>query len=426
MDLFSPLSIIIAAVVVAYYVLSLAGLYKTFQKMGFAGWKGLVPVYNTYLLFRVTGFSAWWLLLLLIPIANIFVMFTVYQRLGFMFNRSAYFGLLMIVLPFIGFYILGFSSSSYAEANLDKALADRQAARVDLTLNQKLTRYALAMGAVLMFLSFSAWWRYVHNSPTLTFYRMLENSLKTTSMTRTVSSGDESQELRQTIRLVNGVDHKVISKSSITQKGEVEAKVDTENIGTADKDYIRYLAITTNQKDKSGKPLDFSNSLNVWAVSDPATQSGTSIYVQTILGVIPFGNLRQQDRAKLMDYIRKNKVYSLDLKNVNKETVNGRPRYTYRVSINLKEYVTMLKEFALMNNIKQFESVDPNQYASAPPLQYSMTVDVMSGNLVNIIQSDSGRKEVYSSYGVMQKIEIPTNAIPFEELQSRLQKTQEQ
>ena len=37
--------------------------WKLFKKAGLAGWKSIIPFYNTYCLFRISGMSGWWFLL---------------------------------------------------------------------------------------------------------------------------------------------------------------------------------------------------------------------------------------------------------------------------------------------------------------------------------------------------------------------------
>ncbi|MFK7809441.1 MAG: signal peptidase I [Saprospiraceae bacterium] len=55
------------------YILLSATLYKVFQKAGVDGWKALVPGLNFMEWCKIIGRPAWWALLLLIPIVNIFI-----------------------------------------------------------------------------------------------------------------------------------------------------------------------------------------------------------------------------------------------------------------------------------------------------------------------------------------------------------------
>ncbi|SDE46121.1 signal peptidase I [Mucilaginibacter pineti] len=55
-------------------VLPYAGLYKLFEKAGRPGWEGIVPIFNIYVMLKLSGRSLWWLALILIPGINMLVM----------------------------------------------------------------------------------------------------------------------------------------------------------------------------------------------------------------------------------------------------------------------------------------------------------------------------------------------------------------
>lgn len=44
----------LAAIVIIAYVIVVIGLWKMFDKAGEAGWKALIPIYNTYILFKIS------------------------------------------------------------------------------------------------------------------------------------------------------------------------------------------------------------------------------------------------------------------------------------------------------------------------------------------------------------------------------------
>jgi len=87
--------------------------WKVFTKAGEAGWKSLVPLYNLFILFRISGYSGWMFLLLLVSIANIVIMFMQAIKLAEKFGKGAGFGVLMVFFPIIMYPILGFGSASY-------------------------------------------------------------------------------------------------------------------------------------------------------------------------------------------------------------------------------------------------------------------------------------------------------------------------
>lgn len=63
---FNILSLILVAA-------SMAGTWMVFVKAGYQGWKALIPVYNYYILLRITRHSVWWLTAFVAPALLIFI-----------------------------------------------------------------------------------------------------------------------------------------------------------------------------------------------------------------------------------------------------------------------------------------------------------------------------------------------------------------
>jgi signal peptidase I len=58
---------------VLFIVLPFWGLVKLFKKAGRPGWEGFVPLYNFFIIIKLTGRPAWWFILLLVPGLNFLV-----------------------------------------------------------------------------------------------------------------------------------------------------------------------------------------------------------------------------------------------------------------------------------------------------------------------------------------------------------------
>jgi hypothetical protein len=95
-------------------VIVIAGMWKTFQKAGHPGWAAIIPIYNVYIMLKIAGRPAWWLLLLLIPIVNIVVDIVVAMDVAKAFGKSKAFGIFGLWLfSFIGYIILGFGEPKF-------------------------------------------------------------------------------------------------------------------------------------------------------------------------------------------------------------------------------------------------------------------------------------------------------------------------
>jgi Family of unknown function (DUF5684) len=109
------------SVVVYVAVIVFAALWKIFVKAGQPGWAAIIPIYNLYILLRVIGRPAWWLLLFVIGVIIPFVGWILLIVIGIIiaidlarsFAKSSGFAVGLFLLNFIFIPILGFGESQY-------------------------------------------------------------------------------------------------------------------------------------------------------------------------------------------------------------------------------------------------------------------------------------------------------------------------
>lgn len=94
-------------------VLLIIAQWKIFTKAGEAGWKSLIPIYSTYILFKVIYGNGWKFLFLLVPIIDIVFGIAMWIRLAQAFGKDIVFGILTLFFPNICTLILGFGSAQY-------------------------------------------------------------------------------------------------------------------------------------------------------------------------------------------------------------------------------------------------------------------------------------------------------------------------
>lgn len=282
--------------------------------------------------------------------------------------------------------------------------------------------------AAIVIFAFSgwAWWHFVRSNPQRTFNAALNNSLRTRGMSRIVDQANGSQDLEQKVQLSQGAQNVAQGQTTIQQSGDVSANIVTQTIGTPYEDFVQYTKIETSQKSKDGKDLDFSELLGVWGKSTPTSGGQTTgeLYNESVLGVVPMANLSAKQRTALMDMIVEKKVYQIDLDKVGRGIENGRPVYTYDVTVAPEAYVGMLKEFAKSAGLTQLEGINPADYKDSQPLTFKLKVDVWAQNFTAVEYQDGARSERYGSWGVSRSVKIPTETVPVEDLQSRLQAVQ--
>jgi hypothetical protein len=104
----------LAALAIIYiWLIKSIGLWNIFTKADRAGVLAFIPIVNFVILMKINHRSGWFTLLLLIPFANIGWLLVSKIELAKKFGKSAGFGVLMTVLPVIGYPILGFGEATY-------------------------------------------------------------------------------------------------------------------------------------------------------------------------------------------------------------------------------------------------------------------------------------------------------------------------
>nr|WP_305794351.1 DUF5684 domain-containing protein [Halomarina rubra] len=97
----------------AIALVSVAGMWKAFEKAGKPGWGAIIPFYNTYLMIKIGENSGWWLLGLLVPVVNFFVALKLMVDVADRFGQGLGFGIGLTLLSFVFWPLLGFGEYTY-------------------------------------------------------------------------------------------------------------------------------------------------------------------------------------------------------------------------------------------------------------------------------------------------------------------------
>ena len=101
--------------ILALTVVIFAGFWKMFEKAGEPGWAGIIPIYNLYILVKISGNAWWWFILLLVPVVNFFAALKISIDVAGKFNRGVLFGLGLMFVSFIFYPLLGFGDYQYRD-----------------------------------------------------------------------------------------------------------------------------------------------------------------------------------------------------------------------------------------------------------------------------------------------------------------------
>lgn len=97
-------------------ILTLAGLWRIFEKAGKPGFIVLIPFVNIYFWLKITGRPLWWYIFFLIPFINVFMLLVMFVETAKCFAKfSLWEHALAAVLPFAYMPYLGFSSEKYID-----------------------------------------------------------------------------------------------------------------------------------------------------------------------------------------------------------------------------------------------------------------------------------------------------------------------
>lgn len=97
----------------AIIIVIIVALWKVFEKAGQPGWAAIIPIYNLYIICKITGRPVWWLILLLIPFVNFIVLAVLSIDVAKSFGKGIGFGIGLWLLGFIFYPILGFGPAQY-------------------------------------------------------------------------------------------------------------------------------------------------------------------------------------------------------------------------------------------------------------------------------------------------------------------------
>ena len=94
-------------------MITLIATWLLYKKAGEHGWAAIIPLYSTYVSFKIVFGNGWKMFLMLIPFYNIYIAIKYIFGLAKVFGKSTGFGFgLLFLSPFFT-WALGFGSAQY-------------------------------------------------------------------------------------------------------------------------------------------------------------------------------------------------------------------------------------------------------------------------------------------------------------------------
>lgn len=283
----------------------------------------------------------------------------------------------------------------------------------------------VAAGIGLLGVSGWYWYQSVFTDPQRIISDMLDKSMQTSSVYRTVTQVGDDNRVNQLVYLQFTPDTTAQSITKLEEQGSDGAvtSVTTETIGTANADFVRYSAVNISGKNAG---QNFESVLNTWGKreNDPETGQQVSFLNDALFVVVPFGNLNSQQRSELKQEIRDVKLY--EKSQFTTDFSNGRPTASYDVSLEPRALVQVLAKYVKLTGAGAIAELNPEQYEGAPPIQVKLEIDMLSRHINSIAFSGSGRLETYKGYNAKREVSLPAQSISVNELQERLNKVEAQ
>jgi len=107
------LALLFPIMLLLFTLIPIAGMWLVYDKAGEPGWAAIIPIYNTYVMLKITNNPVWYLILFLIPLVNFLVSLKVLYDLAQAFGKGIGYMLGLILLPFVFFPLLGFGDAQF-------------------------------------------------------------------------------------------------------------------------------------------------------------------------------------------------------------------------------------------------------------------------------------------------------------------------
>lgn len=287
---------------------------------------------------------------------------------------------------------------------------------------QLLTVWVFALGLLVLLGSLFAWYQYVHRSTYGVFWDTIDNNLNINGVTRTIEQQNNGADFNQKLQISLGAENVARGITTVTQpSAEGNTVVVSETVGTPTENFVRYVDV--NVAGSGTAPADVASIKNVWS-REPLTQGGQlnqSILAEGLFSSFPLARLNQPQRQEVVQFMKDNKVYSVDYKNAKEVSRGGKQGFEYVVVVDLPGYIATLKMIDTMMGLKQLESVDPSAYEGAEPAELTVVNSINGRQLLEVTYNGSSRKEKYSAYGARINVAIPEAYLLRSELEQKVQ-----
>ncbi|MDQ2973444.1 MAG: hypothetical protein M3Q79_03110 [bacterium] len=282
---------------------------------------------------------------------------------------------------------------------------------------------ALVVLALIMWaVGGTLWYTNLYMNKERRFWAAIGNGLRTSSVVKEQiqdsPNGDTTQLSRMSFgsNLYSAGKTKIYNRTSTT----TNSTVITETLLTAEKSFVRYNDIDTNEKKEDGSDFNFDDVLGKWAIrsDEAATPEQTKQQLaENFIQLVPFSHLNEKQASDFVARLRATNAYTVDYNTVAEDSDNDLT--VYDVTVNAKPYVVILSDLFKEMGFGEVAALDASQYDETSTIKIKVAID--GSNLVRKVAFSNEDFETYRDYGAVIAATIPQDPVSFTDLQTRLQ-----
>jgi hypothetical protein len=299
----------------------------------------------------------------------------------------------------------------------------------------------LLASVLLLLVALFVWYRSYYTRPSVVLWDAIGRAMNTPGVVKRVvrQSEDGSTDVMSIARFEG--EQGIQIRTSLSQKAPdengtiIDVAAIAESLGSNDGDFQRYIEVPSTGIPEQQK-LIFEQIVGKWVkTGEGGTGKPGQLFVDNLLGTIPFGNLLPSQRDTMISFARNgeetmNPIFSaIDYGSVKRESKNGRPVYTYTVAVQADSYTKWYQQyFAFMGYPqfadRQYSGAVQNALGIADDTRFIIEIDVLSRQIRSIARADTegqelagSPKETIYSYGIAPEFRAPGDSLTTEQFQ---------
>lgn len=299
----------------------------------------------------------------------------------------------------------------------------------------------LAASIALFAVALVVWYQSYYTRPSVVLWGAIDKALNTPGIAKQVIRGSDADSVEiyslnryegeQGVHLQTVVSQQVAPQEEGGEPLGIQAT--TESLGISDGDYQRYVTVTGPGVSEEQR-MTFDKIIGKWVKTGESTGKPGQLYIDGLLGTIPFGNLTDSQRSTMISFARKGTdkqepIFQVDYNSVKKESRNGRPTYTYELIINTDAYSKWYQQYFSDMGFGEFAD---SQYTAAVAqalgltenTKISVSIDVLSRQIRTISRTDEAQQatatEKILAYGLVPELTAPGESLSREEFEALL------